>query len=70
MLPELSPRLAIIPQADCWDGELVCYSVEKDGRRLAALMRHPKYWLLAFDQGDPLTFSKGRQVVRFLNQLA
>ena len=69
MLPELSPSLQIRPEADCWDGDLLFYTVLKDGHRFAGLMRHPGYWLLALDQGDPLRFSKGQQVVRFLNQL-
>ena len=70
MLPELAPSFQIRQEADCLDGSLIFYTVLKDGQRFAGLMRHPQYWLLACDQGDPLTFSKTRQVVRFLNQLA
>ena len=68
MLAELSPSLQIRQEADCWDGELLFYSVSKDGERIAALMRHPGYWLLVCEGGDPLRLSKTAQVVRFLNQ--
>ena len=67
MLPELSPSLKIIP---LHNSELIFYVVQKDGRGIAGLVRSPKQWTLSFEQGDPLTFSKARQVVRFLNQLA
>ena len=70
MLPELSPSLEIrqIHSSDLND--LIVYTVQKDGRDIAGLVRCPKQWILSFEQGDPLTFSKARQVVRFLNQLA
>lgn len=67
MLPELSPSLKITP---LHTSELILYVVTKDDRTIAGLTRHPKQWVLSFEQGDPLTFSKARQVVRFLNQLA
>ena len=67
MLPELSPSLKVIP---LHNSELIYYVVQKDGRTIAGLTRAPKQWTLSFEQGDPLTFSKTHQVVRFLNQLA
>ena len=67
MLPELAPSLKVIP---LHNSELIFYAVQKDGRDIAGLVRAPKQWILSFEQGDPLTFSKARQVVRFLNQLS
>jgi len=67
MLPELAPSLQI---RQLHSADMIFYTVQKDGRDIAGLVRSPKQWTLSFEQGDPLTFSKARQVVRFLNQLA
>ena len=68
MLAELSPSLTIAGPLHTAESGQIFYVVQKDGHGIAGLVRSPKQWVLSFDQGDPLTFSKTAQVVRFLNQ--
>jgi len=68
MLPELSSRLAVVPVSSDLE-RIELFIVKKDGQQIAGLGRVARSWVLTFEQGDPLTFSKTRQVVRFLNQL-